>query len=92
MPTTTTMGPDYETYLHRIGRCGRFGKSGMDIFPKMIFFQYSVIIFSFFLGYTFNLISSAKDFEIMKAIEEYFSHPIDEITIDGLRELEQVQD
>jgi ATP-dependent RNA helicase DDX19/DBP5 len=29
MPVTTHFEPDYETYLHRIGRCGRFGKLGM---------------------------------------------------------------
>ncbi|CAF1448762.1 unnamed protein product [Adineta steineri] len=28
VPTTVTGEPDYETYLHRIGRCGRFGKIG----------------------------------------------------------------
>jgi ATP-dependent RNA helicase DDX19/DBP5 len=26
---TVDFQPDYETYLHRIGRCGRFGKLGM---------------------------------------------------------------
>lgn len=25
------MQPDFETYLHRIGRTGRFGKSGLAI-------------------------------------------------------------
>ncbi|CAF0847760.1 unnamed protein product, partial [Didymodactylos carnosus] len=39
--------------------------------------------------YTFNLIGSAKDYNIMKSIEQYFSHPIDEITIEGLSKLEQ---
>jgi superfamily II DNA/RNA helicase len=29
MPVTVTFEPDYETYLHRIGCCDRFGKSGM---------------------------------------------------------------
>jgi len=66
MPVTTTFEPDYETYLHRIGRCGRFGK----------------------LGYTFNLIGSQKDFDIKQKIEHYFSHPIDEITIEGISQLE----
>ncbi|CAF4235406.1 unnamed protein product, partial [Adineta steineri] len=28
VPTTVTGEPDFETYLHRIGRCGRFGKIG----------------------------------------------------------------
>ena len=29
MPVTTSLEPDFETYLYRIGRCGRFGKQGM---------------------------------------------------------------
>ncbi|XP_062505109.1 ATP-dependent RNA helicase DDX19A-like isoform X2 [Corticium candelabrum] len=31
VPLDTEMKPDYETYLHRIGRTGRFGKSGLAI-------------------------------------------------------------
>jgi len=31
MPVTASRTPDYETYLHRIGRTGRFGKSGLAI-------------------------------------------------------------
>lgn len=31
LPLTTDMKPDNETYLHRIGRTGRFGKSGIAI-------------------------------------------------------------
>ncbi len=29
MPVTVTFQPEYETYLHRISLCGRFGKLGM---------------------------------------------------------------
>ncbi|KAM3830403.1 ATP-dependent RNA helicase DDX25 isoform 1-T1 [Vipera latastei] len=29
MPTTVFHAPDFETYLHRIGRTGRFGKKGL---------------------------------------------------------------
>jgi ATP-dependent RNA helicase DDX19/DBP5 len=29
IPVTVDFQPDYEIYLHRIGRCGRFGKLGM---------------------------------------------------------------
>jgi hypothetical protein len=50
------------------------------------------LVFLFLLGYAFNLIGSEKDFDIMKEIETYFSHPIDEITIEGIAQLEQVQD
>jgi ATP-dependent RNA helicase DDX19/DBP5 len=31
MPVTVDRNPDYETYLHRIGRTGRFGRSGVSI-------------------------------------------------------------
>ena len=31
MPVNTQFEPDFETYLHRIGRCGRFGKLGMFV-------------------------------------------------------------
>ena len=31
LPITQQGTPDYETYLHRIGRTGRFGKSGVAI-------------------------------------------------------------
>ena len=30
-PLTHDYKPDYETYLHRIGRTGRFGKKGLAI-------------------------------------------------------------
>ena len=31
MPVEPTGKPDYETYLHKIGRTGRFGKSGIAV-------------------------------------------------------------
>jgi ATP-dependent RNA helicase DDX19/DBP5 len=31
IPLDMNLKPDYETYLHRIGRTGRFGKSGLAI-------------------------------------------------------------
>lgn len=31
MPVNRDRTPDFETYLHRIGRTGRFGKSGVAI-------------------------------------------------------------
>ncbi len=43
------------------------------------------------LGYTFNLIGSEKEYKVMKEIEEHFSHPIEEISIEGLSQLEQDQ-
>ena len=31
LPVNQNNQPDYETYLHRIGRTGRFGKTGIAI-------------------------------------------------------------
>ena len=31
MPVELTGKPDFETYLHRIGRTGRFGKNGIAV-------------------------------------------------------------
>lgn len=31
LPTLPDGKPDYETYLHRIGRTGRFGKAGIAV-------------------------------------------------------------
>ncbi|CAF3846554.1 unnamed protein product [Rotaria sp. Silwood1] len=70
MPELVNFKPDYETYLHRIGRCGRFNRP----------------------GYVFNLINSLYDVITMRSIAEYFSHPIEEIAIDDISDLEPYQD
>jgi ATP-dependent RNA helicase DDX19/DBP5 len=31
LPVDVKGGPDYETYLHRVGRTGRFGRTGVSI-------------------------------------------------------------
>ena len=85
MPVTQDYKPDYETYLHRIGRCGRFGRTGND---HIIFLLLSKnILLVFFSGYTFNLIGSESDFNVMQAIELYFKHTIDQITLDDINNL-----
>jgi len=89
MPVTVTFEPDSETYLHRIGRCGRFGKLGTYL--SLLFIFKHQFFFLLRLGYTFNLIGSEKDYKVMKEIEEHFSHPIEEISIEGLSQLEQDQ-
>jgi hypothetical protein len=37
------------------------------------------------------LIGSKEDFNIIRSIEQYFNHRIDEITIENINELEQVE-
>ena len=83
MPVTVNNEPDYETYLHRIGRCGRFGRLGMQ---TSLLSSPSIDFFS--LGYVFNFISSKNEWRIVKSIEQYFNFTIDEITIEGISELE----
>jgi len=62
MPVDTHYNADCETYLHRIGRCGRFGR----------------------MGYTFNLVGSEKDLQVVQDIENHFQHQMEEITIDDI--------
>lgn len=42
-PITTDSKPDFETYLHRIGRTGRFGKAGIAINFCDSDFSFSII-------------------------------------------------
>jgi ATP-dependent RNA helicase DDX19/DBP5 len=41
MPFTREKEPDYETYIHRIGRCGRFGRPGVAI--NLVSSQYDAL-------------------------------------------------
>ncbi len=44
--------PDYETYLHRIGRSGRFGRKGVALCP----ISNDVTLFSFSLLSAFDFL------------------------------------
>jgi ATP-dependent RNA helicase DDX19/DBP5 len=59
-----TNEPDYETYLHRIGRSGRFGNKG--------------VAFNF-VDSTFIHSGRKSDEDIMSAIEMYFDRRVDEV-------------
>ena len=83
MPVDTKYEPDYETYLHRIGRCGRFGKLGLFTRASTTRKRW---IYSF-PGHTFNLIGSEKELRVKEAIESYFQTHIDELSIDQIYKL-----
>ncbi|CAF4109194.1 unnamed protein product [Rotaria sp. Silwood2] len=92
MSVVTNFKPDYETYLHRMGRCSRFDKlDKVKIFVVLLKIL-NFVWFSLNSGYTFNLIGSERDFNIMKDIEEYFRHPTDEIIIEAISNLEPDQE
>ena len=59
-----TLEPDYETYLHRIGRSGRFGNRG--------------VAFNF-VDVTFTHRNGRTDEDVMAAIEMYFDRKVEEL-------------
>lgn len=59
---------DCETYLHRIGRTGRFGKNGIAI----------------------NLVSSEKDLQVLRAIEQHFQKKIHLLDAENVDEIEKI--
>lgn len=59
-----TNEPDYETYLHRIGRSGRFGNKGAAFN---------------FVDRTFQHRGGRSDEEVMQEIELYFDKPVTEV-------------
>ena len=80
MPVHRGGEPDHETYLHRIGRCGRFGKIGNLISLKKRRVRENIFV----LGYAFNLVSSETDLAILDSIQTYFDKPIEKIEPNGI--------
>jgi ATP-dependent RNA helicase DDX19/DBP5 len=62
-----TSEPDYDTYLHRIGRSGRFGKKGAAFN---------------FVDRNFRHRNGKFDEEIMQEIELYFDRKVEEVPAD----------
>lgn len=60
---------DKETYLHRIGRTGRFGKDGLAI----------------------NMISSAREKEMIESLQKHFGQPIHELDTSNLEAIEKLE-
>lgn len=66
--------PDYDTYLHRIGRAGRFGRIG-HTYDSLS--HGNTIIFNcvYLIIFRFNLISASEK-HLLKQVEDYFQKPI----------------
>ncbi|KAI6174626.1 RNA helicase [Aphelenchoides bicaudatus] len=60
--------PDYDTYLHRIGRTGRFGKAGIAV----------------------NLADSERAIAYVKAFEQHFGYPIEDLNYNDFEKLDAI--
>lgn len=76
---------DCETYLHRIGRTGRFGKQ------KSVLITYkNNILFAGKNGIAINLVDSDKAMVICRTIENHFKKTIKELNADNSEEIEKI--
>ncbi|XP_039212549.1 ATP-dependent RNA helicase DDX25 isoform X2 [Crotalus tigris] len=66
LPTTVFHAPDFETYLHRIGRAGRFGKNGLAF--NMVERQNLPLLFE--IQDHFKILIQRLDPEDMEALEK----------------------
>lgn len=90
LPKDTNGNADCETYLHRIGRTGRFGKScsvvySLHILPIRLLFHPGKC------GIAVNLIDSDESMQICRDIEKHFGRQISMINIDDPEEVEKIQ-
>ena len=80
----TPSEPDYEVYLHRIGRTGRFGRKGerrlFDFLEGFVWGDINCICLMK-TGAVFNLICGDRDKMIMDKIEQHFAHVVPEVII-----------
>lgn len=80
---------DCETYLHRIGRTGRFGTMQNGFID---FINLNLFIFSTGKnGIAINLVDSDKCMEICKSIERHFSKKIQKLDSENPDEIEKIQ-
>lgn len=78
---------DCETYLHRIGRTGRFGEffgSSIKIFAKII------LHISGKNGIAINLVDSEKSMDLIKVIEKHFGKTIKLLDAENSDEIEKI--
>lgn len=82
---------DCETYLHRIGRTGRFG----TMLKRFAIALMNLIFFVFYSagksGIAINLVDSDKSMEICKSIERHFSKKIQKLDSENPDEIEKIQ-
>lgn len=82
---------DCETYLHRIGRTGRFGRCQWTYYLSSNI-RHNVILFhiSGKNGIAINLVDSEKSMEVCRAIEKHFQKKIHLLDADDSDEIEKI--
>ena len=84
LPVDVNGKADCETYLHRIGRTGRFGKvSTFDFIPFTILpiLQHGLAI---------NLVDGPKSMVVLKEIERHFGKDIAKLDAEDVDEIEKL--
>lgn len=82
---------DCETYLHRIGRTGRFGNVVFVEFMDSWKWIYLSFWFAGKSGIALNLIDSDESMDICRQIEDHFGKKILKIDTDNQEEIENLQ-
>lgn len=85
LPVDVNGKADCETYLHRIGRTGRFGKVSAFFnfipFPILPFLQHGLAI---------NLVDGPKSMVVLKEIERHFGKDIAKLDAEDVDEIEKL--
>ena len=84
LPVDVNGKADCETYLHRIGRTGRFGKVWRS-------FDHSVLIIPTSQhGLAINLVDGPKSMAVLKEIERHFGKDIAKLDAEDVDEIEKL--
>lgn len=90
LPMDAKGNADCETYLHRIGRTGRFGNIEYNNLNLICNYIYNVIYCTGKNGIAINLVDSDKAMAICRTIENHFKKSIKELNADNTEEIEKI--
>ena len=87
LPVDVNGKADCETYLHRIGRTGRFGK----VYKFFFFLHFPPSYISYFQhGLAINLVDGPKSMVVLKEIERHFGKDIAKLDAEDVDEIEKL--
>lgn len=92
LPVDLTGKADCETYLHRIGRTGRFGTIKNTCSIAFLSFKYILVFYSTGKsGIALNLVDSDQNMEICNSLERHFEKKIQRLDYENPDEIEKMQ-
>ncbi len=89
LPMDVNGAADCETYLHRIGRTGRFGKTGLAI--NLIDGPESMKVTKPHPASCRRLYDKSDLFQVMRDIEAHFGRPVVKLDTENVDEIEKLQ-